>query len=139
MADFYAECQSNDQALPGTSHDVGAFASDVAQCRASLCSTTSSSRTTRRPFLDAVAKTFLSRRGKSPSSGDQQAKKGRPRNEARGPTRIFSVSRLGAVVGKAIRTSPLDEGTRQGRAGKLEPLPQIKPTIPFAYNAIWIA
>jgi type IV pilus assembly protein PilO len=140
MAEFYAELPIAVK-ITGNYHDMGAFASDVAQLpRIVTLNDIAINNDKGVLTLDAVAKTFpLSRRGRAREAA--QGGEGCQGQGGEEMKRWLALS-LGASVLLAgcggeshqdLRAWMADQG--KGARGRVDPLPQIKPYEPFAYNA----
>ena len=141
MADFYAELPIAIR-ITGNYHDMGAFASDVAQLpRIVTLNDVAITNDKGVLTLDAVAKTFryLDEEEIAKQRAAQRAKdkgEGQEMNRARGLGGRDRARRSRGAAARATRTCARGWPSRaRARAGKLDPLPQIKPYEPFAYNA----
>ena len=136
MADFYAELPINIK-ITGSYHDMGAFASDIAQLpRIVTLNDVAISTDKGTLSMEAVAKTFR-------YLDEDEIAKNRAQAESQGQEMKYAtaICLCGTLMLAGCGSSghpDLDAWMKdQGKTakGKLDPLPQIKPYDPFTYNA----
>ena len=140
MQDFYAELPIRIK-ITGNYHDMGAFASDVAQLpRIVTLNDVQIANEKGTLSLEAEARTFryldeeeiAKQRALAEGQGKGEGEAMKPR-VAPILAIALALSACGGESHQDLRAWMAEQG--KGARGKLDPLPQIKPYEPFAYNA----